>query len=85
MFEYKKSLRKMTNEEDSLILTAICNINNKPNEIFTVYCDTSNAACVPFIATLIRRVRDNCRGITGCMIYSDRVVFGENKKKVQYR
>ncbi|MGL5676864.1 MAG: hypothetical protein ACRDDX_10655 [Cellulosilyticaceae bacterium] len=81
MFEFNKSLRKMTDEEEDLILTAIYNINSKPHDAFTVYCDTSNPACVPFIATLVKRVQQSCRGITGCIIYSDKVVFGEDKIK----
>lgn len=80
MFEYKK-IRAMTNEENHLIETAIFNINDKPNKIFTVYCDTSNPLCTAFIAELVKRVKENCRGINGCIIYSDRVVFGKEKQK----
>ena len=81
MFEYRKTLRCMTEKEENLIETAIYNINSKPRDIFTVYCDTSNPACMPFIVTLIKRVKESCRGITGCMIYADRVVFGEGNNK----
>lgn len=81
MFEYRETLRRMTEHEENLIATAIYNINSKPHDVFTVNCNTGNPACVPFIATLIKRVKENCRGITGCIIYKDKVVFGEDKAK----
>lgn len=80
MFEYRL-IRPMTEEEDHLIETAIYNINRKPNKAFTVYCDTSNPLCTAFIVELVKKVKDNCRGITGCMIYNDRIVFGKEKAK----
>lgn len=80
MFEYK-FIRPMTDDEEHIIETAIYNINRKPHKSFTVYCDTSNILCTAFIVELIKRVKDNCRGINGCMIYKDRIVFGKEKAK----
>lgn len=80
MFEYK-FIRPMTEEENYLIETAIYNINRKPNEKFTIYCDTSNPLSTAFIIEVIKKVKGNCRGINGCMIYSDRIVFGKERAK----
>lgn len=80
MFEYREDIREMSQYEEDLILTAIYNLNFKPNDKFTVYCDTTNALCIPFVATLIKRVKAECRGIGGCIIYHDKIIFGQKNK-----
>ena len=80
MFEYR-FIRNMTPKEESLIETAIFNINMKPHEAFTVYCDTLDPRCLPFIVTLIKRVKEGCRDISGCTILKDKIVFGKDSKK----
>lgn len=80
MFEYK-FIRSMTEKEEHLIETTIYNINMKPYERFTVYCDTSHPLCTAFIIELVKRVKDNCRGINGCIIHEDRIVFGKEISK----
>lgn len=80
MFEYNKTIRSMTQDEENLILTVIHSLNFKPNDEFTVYCDTTNPLCIPLIATLIKRVKAKCRGISGCILYEDRIVFGGRKR-----
>ena len=75
MFKYRAT-RKMTEYEEKLIETIIFSINLNPHEEFTVYCDTLDPRCLPFITTLIKRVKSRCPGINGGLLLKDRIIFG---------